>query len=201
MDLSTPATILTFLQHQGYLIIFLLFVIEGPMLNYVAAFAASLGFFNVYIIVLLAITGNVVGDLIYFGIGRWGKKVIVNRHIHARIQSSKIDQIRTFLHQHPGKALSLIKLTPPLTLGGLMLAGASEMTLGTFLLYSLLISTLYSGLITALGFFSGHAFMSIGSVIKYEPLLVGLSAIVVVALWYALRWITHKMSWTISHEK
>ena len=64
-----PATILEFIQQQGYLFILLATIIEGPVIAAAAAFAASLGVFDPFTVLFLTIAGISVTDMLYFTLG------------------------------------------------------------------------------------------------------------------------------------
>jgi len=70
MSLVNNLDILSLIQIHGYWIMFVLMFIEGPITAYVAAFAASLGYFNVWAVLSLFVFGNQIPDTILFFIGR-----------------------------------------------------------------------------------------------------------------------------------
>ncbi len=186
LDLSTPANLLASLESFSYFIIFLIFIIEGPVVNYAAAFAASLGFFNVFIIFSLAVLGNVVGDLIPFLIGKLGKKSSIEKYISKSMDKRRIAKIKKYLKHNPGKTLTVIKITPLIPTPGLILAGIVDMPVKRFIFYSFVISASYAFFLTVLGYYSGAAFVKIFGYFKYGTYLAGALAITFVALWLFL---------------
>jgi len=192
-DFST-ANALAYFENLGYLIIFLIFVVEGPITNFVAAFAASMGFFNVFIILILAILGNVVGDLIYFFIGRLGKDSFIHKYIKNSLTEDKVKRIEKYLKHHPGKTLVVIKLTPGLPVPGLISAGAAGMEFRKFLFYSVVISAVQCSFITLLGFYSGAAFTIIYKYFKYADYLAAALTIIIVTIWILARVLSQKVS-------
>jgi membrane protein DedA with SNARE-associated domain len=63
------------LQAGGYVVMFGLMVIEGPIITLMASFLASIGLFSFPLVLLLGWMGDITGDLMYFAIGRFGLKM------------------------------------------------------------------------------------------------------------------------------
>ena len=160
MVIENFSSALNLVKGSSYFILFLLMVVEGPIITAAAAFAASFGFLNVYIILLLSTFGNVVGDLIYYVIGRTGRQMIIDRFFK-NVTKGRIRHIEHALKTHTGKALAAIKIIPSLPAPGLILAGASKVSLRKFLFYSFVISLIYSLFFTLAGFYLGFAFNTI----------------------------------------
>ena len=103
---SDFAGVLQFLQTSGYGIMFILMLVEGPVITYIAAFAASLGIFNVFYVLILSFFGNLVGDLIFFFIGRVGKESSVQKYVHKSINDTKMGKLKMYLERNPGKTIA-----------------------------------------------------------------------------------------------
>jgi membrane protein DedA with SNARE-associated domain len=165
-NLSSFPLALAFVQNNGYFILFFFMVFEGPMVTSVAAFAASMGLFNIYLIFALSLLGNIVGDLIYFSVGKIGRRIFVNRHLnYFEASKKKVQKLESIMVSHPIKALATIKLVPNLAIPGLILAGAVNMRIRKFLVLSFIISFVYSLFFSLAGFYLG---MTFGDVLKYS---------------------------------
>ncbi|MEK6932966.1 MAG: VTT domain-containing protein [Nanoarchaeota archaeon] len=168
VDLSTSAGLLTFLQSNGYFIIFLIMFLEGPVITFAAAFLASLGVFNIYVIFLLSILGNLIPDTILFLIGK-----------HSRINTIKkiseffglnkpiMEKIENVFSKHTTKLIIFFKLIPGFAIPGLALAGFSKVSFKKFFIISLTLNLLSAILFTVLGFYSG---ITVSSLLKYLKL-------------------------------
>jgi membrane-associated protein len=188
------AGVLQFLQTSGYGIMFILMLIEGPVITYVASFAASLGIFNIFYVFILSFFGDFLGDLIFFFIGRISKETVVNKYENKHLNNTKISRLKMFLERNPGKTIAVIKLTPFLPVPGLILAGASKIDLKKFVIYSVLINIVYSLTMVLLGFYSGVAFLSIAKIVKYAEYLILATIFVVVGVVFLVRFISKKIS-------
>jgi membrane protein DedA with SNARE-associated domain len=188
------AGILQFLQTSGYGIMFILMIIEGPIITYIASFAASLGIFNIFYIFILSSLGNIIGDLILFLIGRGGKKTAIDRYESKSLNSTRLSRLKMYLERNPGKAIVAIKLTPFLPIPGLILAGASNISLKKFITYSALVSMTSALLMTFLGFYSGVAFLAIAKYVKYLEYLIGITLILIIFIFYSVKFISKKLA-------
>jgi membrane protein DedA with SNARE-associated domain len=191
---SSPMGILAFLQTTGYFILFIVMIFEGPIITYAAAFAASLGVFNIFYIFILSFLGNVVGDLIFFFIGRIGKRYVIDKYVSHWLKEKRIEKIRDYLKNNPGKTIVAIKLTPPLPAPGLILAGASEMSFKIFMIYSSIVSASFSIFLTALGFYSGVAFNTIANNFGYIELIIPGVIILTILVFILVRYLSKKIS-------
>lgn len=153
------AALLLFVQAHGYWILFFLMVIEGPIITTIASFLSALGIFNVYAIFVLSVLGNIIGDLIWYSIGRFGRKSLIDKYFYRhRFTNKAIKKIEKSLEQNSFKALLMIKVVPPLPVPGLILTGLSKLKMKKFLFASITISFFYSLLFTVLGYYLGFAF-------------------------------------------
>jgi len=194
MTSITSATLLSLMQIHGYWIMFILMFIEGPIITYIAAFAASLGIFNIYYILLLSIFGNTLPDLTYFLIGRIGKHEKVRKYVSSFFNENRIKKIREHLRDNPWKTITVIKITPALPLPGFILSGTTELKLTKFLLCSLIISAIYSISFSVLGFYSGIAFNTIAKYIKYGEFLIVIAILLTIVIWLLFRFLSQKVS-------
>jgi len=191
---SDFAGVLQFLQTSGYGIMFILMLIEGPVITYIAAFAASLGIFNVFYVLILSFFGNLIGDLIFFFIGRVGKESSVQKYVHKSINDTKMGKLKMYLERNPGKTIAVIKLTPFLPVPGLILTGTTDITLRKFIIYSGLINIVYCLSMVILGFYSGIAFLTIAKYVRYIEYVIGGTILLMVGVYFLIKFISNKVS-------
>lgn len=194
VDLSTSSSLLSFLQSNGYFIVFLIMLAEGAVITYVASFAASLGIFNVYIVLILSILASIIADFVHYSIGRFGKGSYFEKKLIHLVSAEKAEHIKHFFRINVGKTMLVIKLTPALPMPGFVLAGASGVSIKKFLAYSVIISIVYSSFFVTLGFFSGAAFTFVYKYIKYGELLIGILALSVLILFLIIRKVMKKVT-------
>ncbi len=149
-----PSFTLAFIQSHGYFIMFLAMLVEGPITTYIGSFAASLGLFNIFIVFILAVLANVLGDIVLYSIGKFTRTAF--RKKYKKYFDNK--KLVSHLKKHTGKTLFIIKLIPPLPAPGLILAGALNVSFRKFLFLSFIISFPLALIFALFGFYSGIAF-------------------------------------------
>lgn len=179
---------------SNYIFILILLIIEGPIVTYVAAFAASLGLLNVYILFALSVLGNILGDLLVYSIGRFGKKAILNKYFKKkRLKHPIIKKIEHNMKTHTGKTLLFVKTVPPFPIPGIMMSGLSEVPIKKFLLYSIPISIGVSLLFLIAGFYTGEAYLAFIRVFKRIELAVSATILLVIIGWMLFRYLERKL--------
>ncbi len=159
INFLTAAGTLYYLQTYGYLVMFLLMFMEGPIVSYIAAFLASQGIFNIYIVLILALLGNVVGDIGLYSMGRFGKSSRIEKYFKKKLTEKRlIYKIADGLKKKTGKTLMILKLIPPHPAPGIITAGIIEVPFPKFLFYSVITSLPQTLLFVLLGYFTGSSF-------------------------------------------
>jgi membrane protein DedA with SNARE-associated domain len=154
--LPNTLEIFSAIQTNSYILIFILMLIEGPIVTSLAAFGASLGYLNIYAIIMLSLFGNLIPDIILFIIGRFGRKKSIENYIsNLGIKYPKIKKLEIALKNHSGKALIFSKLTPPLPLPGIILAGFVKMPFKKFLIIDLIFNITATIIFAGIGFYFG----------------------------------------------
>jgi membrane protein DedA with SNARE-associated domain len=178
LNFSDPA-ILGQIKMIGYPFMLLVMIIEGPIMTILAAFTAKLGFFNVYVVFLLSILGDVIGDAILYYIGySGGAKTLEKAERVLKIKPAIVAKIEYLFEKHGKKTIFAVKSTTGLCWITFIAAGAVRMNFKDFLSASILGGIVWSGFLVAMGYFFGYAFKQIGIYIKYAGLVVFLSAVV-----------------------
>jgi membrane protein DedA with SNARE-associated domain len=145
-------TIISFIQVNGYFLLLIGMIIEGPIITTTFSFAASLGYFNIFIILLLSILGDIFGDFLHFVAGRFiGKKFKKKIKLNKR----RLSFIEKNLKNHLVKTLVFLKMIPPITSVGLLFVGSSKIRFSKLILASFLATIPLSIFYVCLGYFFG----------------------------------------------
>jgi membrane protein DedA with SNARE-associated domain len=148
----------------GYMALFAAAALEGPIATVIGAFLASQGLLEPSGIYATVVLGDLAGDLLYYGIGRFGS-------LHGRRWRGALGPrrrrhlavLQAYLHKHAGKTLLIGKLTHAAGFLVLLAAGAARIPLQRFLAYSLLGTLFKSAAFVLLGYFAGAAYHRIDS--------------------------------------
>jgi membrane protein DedA with SNARE-associated domain len=174
---------LTWLKSAGYFLIFIAMVIEGPVITSAAAFAAALGYFNIFIVFLLSIAGDLVGDYIYYAIGYFGRVRFVEKYgHHVGLTEKRLKHMERLIKKHPKKTLAAIKLAPLLPAPGLMMIGATHMPMRRYTVMTFLVALPKTLLFMLLGYYFGSAYDRFASIFQngeyFILIAVGLTVVV-----------------------
>jgi membrane protein DedA with SNARE-associated domain len=169
------------LQH-GYPLLFIVMLIEGPVVTAAAAFAAALHYMNIWIVLLLSILANFIPDIIYYAIGYWGREKFLDTYGHyIGITPERIAATEKLAEQHSGKSLFMIKMIPFLATPGLILVGATKMDIKKYIYWSIVIIIPSSLLYIILGYYFGTTYAIIDHYLHLGG-YVAITAIIVIAL-------------------
>lgn len=192
--------ILTHLSNWGYPIMFLLMVIEGSITTLAAAFLASLGFFNIFIVFILGVIADLIADIFLYYLGFFGgKKTFQKLNGSPRPSQALPEIIKNNFHKNGARLIFFTKITIGLSMVTFTLAGASRWNFKKFVLYAFLGGIIWTGGITLLGYYFGMLAEKIESYIKFGGWFVFLIAVLIVLffLFYQKKKFlkTKKMKW------
>jgi membrane protein DedA with SNARE-associated domain len=170
--------------HYRYFILFPLACFEGPVISFVVGILAAAGYFNPINAYVVLIFGDIIPDIAYYFLGRYGEhKAIVARYISKiGVTEKHFDVIRKLWHTHTGKTMFFGKLAYGLSTPFLVSAGLVGMSLKKFLAYALPITLVQYAFLLALGYYFGGSFNFISTSLRDVQIII--AAVLVVALGY-----------------
>lgn len=151
------------LQTYGYLILFPLAVIEGPIITAIAGFLVSLGVFNPLIVYLIVVIGDILGDAFWYSVGRFGADWRLTGWVKRffKIDSADIETARQMFETHRYKMMSLSKFAWGVGSAGLVAAGLSKVPYLTFATTCLVVSMAQAAFFLGAGVLLGSAYAQI----------------------------------------
>lgn len=118
-----------------------------------AAFLASLGFFNIFIVALLGWLGDTVGDIVLFFLGRFGSTLFQKKsHIDVEQKQNFLCTLDALIEKHFTLSLLLIKFTPYAPLFSYPYLGASSISALRFIITTSLLSLPVPIIIAVIGY-------------------------------------------------
>jgi len=179
---------LAWVKSAGYFLMFIAMVIEGPVITSAAAFAAALGYFNIFIIFLLSIAGDLVGDYIYYGIGYFGRVHFVEKYGHrVGLTEKRLKNMERLIKKHPKKTLAAIKLAPLLPAPGLMMIGASRMSVRRYTWLTFVVALPKTLLFMALGYYFGAAYDRFSAIFANGEYFILAAIVLTVVVFYGYK--------------
>ena len=180
----TPDTVVHLLQQYGYFVLFLIAIMEGPIITIIGAFLASQGYFNIFAVYATVIVGDLAGDLFYYGIGWLGQsRALVGIRQSFGMTGGDFARIERYIKQHGAKTLLFAKYTQTGFLA-LPACGAARMPIWSFLWYNVLGTIPKSLILVIIGWFFGFAYNRInGYFVKASFAFIAIFCIVGAYLW------------------
>ena len=188
VDVTTFSGAFDWVIMYGYPLMFLAMLIEGPVVTAAAAFAATFGYFNIFIVFILSLFGDMTADVIYYAVGYFGRIMVVQKFgRHFGLADERIGKIEALFNRHPSKILVALKLTPVLSTPGLMIAGASRIPLKNFIAVCSAVILPKTIFFMMIGYYFGSAYTIVSG--KYEKggLVFGILLFVIIGIYYATR--------------
>ena len=148
-----------FLIAHGSALILPLAVIEGPVVTILTGFLSAQGYFDWYWALCLLVCGDLIGDLIYYWIGRTGRTPLagLGRRLGAAPRRAR-PSCNDGLTHNAAKMLFIGKWTH--SIGWLVLIGSGmlRLPLPRFMLVNLLATIPKSAVLFGVGYFAGDCY-------------------------------------------
>ncbi|MDR3559503.1 MAG: VTT domain-containing protein [Candidatus Pacebacteria bacterium] len=171
---------------HGYFLMFLAMLVEGPIVTAAAAFATAFGYFDIWIVFLLSIFGDIVADVIYYVIGYYSRITVIEKFgHHFGLTTERMKKIEATLNNHPVRTLLALKMTPVLPTPGLMMVGATRMRLKKFITICIAFIIPKSIFFIVVGYYFGAAYELILKRFERGGIILGLVAVVIIFIYYA----------------
>lgn len=163
------------MTHYGYLILFPLAVVEGPIISVIAGLLCALKLLNPFLVVPLIVSGDVIGDSFYYGLGWWHGRKLTPRALRRFIPSTqKLEMVRHYFDANPVRTIFLSKVILGIGLAGLYMAGNAKISYKKFLLICLGASLCQCTVYLIIGYLFGTAYRRIGSLLNsFATLTIG----------------------------
>lgn len=161
-----------------YFILLPLAVIEGPIITVVAGFLVTLGKMNIFAVYVLAIAGDIIGDGVLYGLGRFGKSFIHKYGHYIGASAEKLEKAKVFFAEKHNKAIVMSKIFHGVGVSGLIAAGVLAIPYRRYMRTCLIISLVQSAIFLFIGIVFGHAYVLIAHYLD----LYAESIVVVVAV-------------------
>jgi membrane protein DedA with SNARE-associated domain len=189
-----PPWLTDLFARYGYFVVFFGVLLEnagvpvpGETILLAGAALARFGHLSLVWVVATAVMGAVLGDNVGFVIGRRGGRRLLERH--GRIfgfTARRLDQFDGFFARHGAKTVFAARFVTGLRVVGAVLAGASTLPWGRFLIFNAAGAVAWAGTVGAVGYALGYSWETIERWIGHLGLVL-LVAVAVVAVFAMVR--------------
>ncbi|MCB0462737.1 MAG: DedA family protein [Flavobacteriaceae bacterium] len=171
-----------------YTCFFLGIFIEGEFIFLSAVIASSHGYLNIWLVITIAIMATITSDLVYFSLGKKGATKWINRPNW----KTKIEAVNTKIDKHKHLFLFSYRFLYGLRIATPLVLGMQNISLSTFLKYSIISTIIWSALFTVLGIAFGELILNyLKHIQKVEYYIIG-GLLTVAIIFLLLRFIKRK---------
>ncbi len=140
-------------QESKYPLLFLIYLIEGPIAGFVSAFIASTGILNIYIVFVLLLIAEYAADIFYFLLGRRISDTEFNKRLSKYEQKGFLKILKDSFAKTPALALAFVKAVGVIAVLSIILMGKyNSMSFKKFSIFSLIFCIIKDTLIVTMGY-------------------------------------------------
>jgi len=115
--------ILSLAEENKYVILFFVYLVEGPAAGFISAMLSAAGKLNIYIVSALLIVGEIGADLVYYFLGKTLSESKLQKRIVKYEKAEFLTNVKDLLKRNPVKALAFIKTVGIISVPSLILIG------------------------------------------------------------------------------
>lgn len=131
--------------------------VPGALITFLGGLFAKLGFFSYYSVLILAISGAILGDTAGYFLGRYLGKCSMHKYGKLiLLKKEHMDRAGEIMCCHTGKSLIIGRLNPVTRCAAPFIVGAHKISFEKFMLYNVIGGILYGFLFASLGFIFGQ---------------------------------------------
>jgi membrane protein DedA with SNARE-associated domain len=174
-------TIEYLIQTYGYVAILVGTFLEGETVLVLGGLVAHQGYLQLPWVILAAFIGTLIGDQLFFYLGRWHSPTILSKHPVWQVRVNKaqrlIERYRTAVIISFRFMYGLRTVTP-------FVIGMSRVPTATFIILNVVSALVWALAIGVGGYFFGYALkIIIGNIKHYELAVLGAVVIIGLMLW------------------
>lgn len=184
MDSSLDQILALLLQYK-YLILFPIAVAEGPVISILAGVMIARGVFNPWITYTILVLGDIIGDTLYYCLGRYGGRPFIKKHGHLfKLREEKMAEWEDHFHHKAPKRTLFLGKTQPWGSVILFAAGASKMPYLKFLFINTIASMPKTLLLILIGYYFNEAYVTTNRYVQYAGIVLTIIGISIVLYFF-----------------
>jgi len=173
-----------------YIVLVPLALAEGPVLSFTCGILVAAGYLDVFVTFAVLLCADLVRDVFYYGLGRFGENNSRIKHFADRIGvgDEQIGILHRFWLQHSVKAMLLSKLAYALTPPLLVTAGLVGTPLRRFVVLAMMVTVGQYGVLMALGYQFGSTVGVVTDILHFVQIAVAAAVLVAVVSYFVGRY-------------
>ena len=160
----TLASIIAWFTLYKYPILFLIAIVEGPVVMTMSGLMLRLGYASFWPLYLTLMAGDLVADVLWYAIGYYVAHPFARRFGHYfGITEELLDKTADVFHRHPNKILLLSKITMGFgfAIVVLMTAGMVKIPFKKFISFNAIGQFAWTAILISIGYFFGNLYLTI----------------------------------------
>lgn len=163
-------------------------VVEGPIITIIAGFFVSLGHLNGLSSYVVLVAGDLIGDSIYYAVGRWSKGPIFGRWGRFLfLTQNRLKRLEAYFYRNKVKTLLIGKWSHAIGAPILAAAGLARVPYGQFLAINFLATLPKTLLLLLIGFYFGRSYTRIATYLDYTALSMIALALMLVVIYVVMK--------------
>lgn len=159
--------IITLLLTYKYFILLPIAIVEGPIATVIAGFLVTFGYLNVFLVYIIIILGDIIGDTILYYLGFKGKKLLNKYGSYLGITPESLERAKEYFDTKHQKAIILSKIIHGVGIAGLVTAGILRIPYRRYIKSCVIVTIPQSAFLLLIGILFGHAYLQIGKYLDY----------------------------------
>jgi membrane protein DedA with SNARE-associated domain len=162
-----------------YIILIPLAILEGPIVAVFAGFLSSIGVLNGFLVYIICVGADFIGDTFWYSLGRWGSGLINRFGSKIGLTDNKLSGAKKYFDKNYVRVLIFGKLFHGVGVAGLIAAGDMKFPYGKYGRTCIIVSFFQSGIFMIIGFLFGHSYVRIAQYADYFGLFASIITVIV----------------------
>ncbi|MBA3789329.1 VTT domain-containing protein [Patescibacteria group bacterium] len=201
MQHFTAIKLFLLISQYGYILLFPIGVIEGPVAAIVSGALVASEVLNAYTVFVILVAADITGDVLYYSLGRWGHVRFLER-LSSRLglTESRMKPLQSEFHKNDWK-LILVGKTQGLGAIILYFAGVTHMRIERFLFWNFIGTLPKVGIFMAVGYLFGETLIRSQKYLDYFTFFIfGMGLLLLLGYWLFKRYMESKVGDDTSEE-
>lgn len=173
--------IVLWIESSKYFLLFLGTLFEGPFITIISGFLYGLGQFDFLPMYIVLVSGNLIADMIWYSIGRFGTRNIIFKYGYFfGIKPETLQKVEGYFKTYHQKILIISKITTGfgLTPVVLIVSGIFKIPFKNYLTIILLGGLFITTMLLSVGYFFGNIFIIIPNQLKILFIILIISVLI-----------------------
>ncbi|MDB5259833.1 MAG: hypothetical protein JWN37_64 [Candidatus Nomurabacteria bacterium] len=161
---------------------------EGPIATVVSSFLASLGTLNIYLVFLVVVGGDVLGDIMYYWIGRkGGKKLVAKYGKRLGLTAERLEKTKNHTDRHLGKTILIGKFMQAPVFIIMMAAGMTKYDFRKYVISMIIVSIPKAVFYMVIGYYFGQYYQTIEKYLTQTSRFIFFFFAIIIFIWLITR--------------